>query len=125
MAFSGKVLYPAKHNQREHHEAHRKDIMVDGACPKKSVSPSERMFGGATHRAGKAVGVDSGDRPGRTACAQNRHPVSVSRSQASRPAGVSPRVCGQGTLSGSSQESVQNNHINLLKFNVISIGCIQ
>ena len=83
MAFPGTVLYPAKHNQREHHEAHGKDIMVDGACPKKSVSPSERMLASAAYRAGEAVGVDPGDRPGGTPCAQNRHPVSVSRSQAS------------------------------------------
>jgi hypothetical protein len=49
MTFPGKVLYPAKQNQREHHEAHAKDIMVDGACPKKSVSPSEQLFTNTAH----------------------------------------------------------------------------
>jgi hypothetical protein len=41
MVFPGKILYPAKENQGEHHEAHGQNIMVDGACPKKSLSPSE------------------------------------------------------------------------------------
>jgi len=44
MTFSGIVLYPAKHNQREGHEAQRQDIMVDGESPKKFVSPSQPMF---------------------------------------------------------------------------------
>ncbi len=83
MTFPGKVLYPAKQKQGGCHEAHGKDIMVDGACPKKSVPPSERMFASAAYRAGEAVGVDPGGRPGGTTCAQDRHPVSVSRSQAS------------------------------------------
>ena len=83
MSFPGTVLYPAKHNQREHHEAHGKDIMVDGACPKKFVSPSERMLANAAYQAGKAFSRDPGDRRGGAACAQSRHPVSVSRSQAS------------------------------------------
>jgi hypothetical protein len=30
MVFSGKALSPIKHNQRGHHEARGKDIMVDG-----------------------------------------------------------------------------------------------
>jgi hypothetical protein len=49
MGFLGKVLYPAKQSQGEHHEAHGKKSMVDGACPKKSVSPSERMFANAAY----------------------------------------------------------------------------
>jgi hypothetical protein len=49
MAIPGTVLYPAKQSRGEHHEAHRKDIMVDGACPKKSVSSSERMFANAAY----------------------------------------------------------------------------
>jgi hypothetical protein len=44
MAFSGKILYPAKKNQRERHEAHGKDIMVAGPCPKKSISSSEQLL---------------------------------------------------------------------------------
>jgi hypothetical protein len=44
MAFLGIVLYPAKPNQGECHEAHRHNIMVDGACPKKSVPSSEPML---------------------------------------------------------------------------------
>jgi len=38
MALSGIVLYPAKLSQKACNEAHRQDIMVDGACPKKPVS---------------------------------------------------------------------------------------
>ena len=80
MAVSGKILYSAKQNLGECHQAHGKDIMVDGACPKKSVPPSERMFASVAYRAGEAVGVEPGDRPGGTPCAQNRRSVSVSRS---------------------------------------------
>lgn len=64
MAFSGIVLYPAILSQKECHEAHRQDIMVDGACPKKSVSPFEPMFTSTTYRTGGTLGVDSGDSPG-------------------------------------------------------------
>jgi len=49
MAFPGTILYPAKQSRGEHHEAHGKDIMVDEPCPKKSVSPSERMFANAAY----------------------------------------------------------------------------
>ena len=77
MSFYGKGLYPANQNRGECHEAHGKDIMVDGSCPKKSVPPPERMFASAASQAGKAVGVNPGSRPGGTTCAQNHHPVSV------------------------------------------------
>lgn len=84
MASPGKVLHPVKQNQGECHEAHGKDIMVNEVCPKKkSVSLSERMFANAAYRAGEAVGVDHGNRPGGTACGQNPYPASASRSQAS------------------------------------------
>jgi hypothetical protein len=63
MAFLGTVLYPAKQEQGECHEAHRQDIMVDGACPKKSVPPFEPMFDNAAHRTGGEVGVHLGDTP--------------------------------------------------------------
>jgi len=41
MPFIGIVLYPAKQNQRGWHEDQREDIMIDGACPRKSISPSK------------------------------------------------------------------------------------
>lgn len=83
MAFPGIVLYPAKQSQGEYHEAHGQDIMVDGVCPKKSVSPSEPLFDNATCRTGEAVGVHPGDSPGRAVCAKKRHSLSISRTQAS------------------------------------------
>ena len=49
MAFLGEIMYPAKKNQREHHEAHGKDIMVDWACPKKSDFPSEQLFASSAY----------------------------------------------------------------------------
>jgi hypothetical protein len=63
MAFQGKVLYPAKQSQGECHEAHRQDIMVDGACPKKSVPPFKPMSYIATYRTGREIGVHPGDSP--------------------------------------------------------------
>lgn len=55
MASFGIVLYPAKLNQGEYHEAHRQDIMVDGSCPKKFVSPSEPMLINTAYRSGGAL----------------------------------------------------------------------
>ena len=43
MTFPGIVLYPAKQNQGECHEARRQDIMVDGSSPKKFIPPSQAM----------------------------------------------------------------------------------
>jgi hypothetical protein len=57
MTFPGIVLYPAKLNQGEYHEAHGKNIMVDGVCPKKSVPPSEPMPASTAYRSGGAVSV--------------------------------------------------------------------
>jgi hypothetical protein len=37
--------------------------MVDGLCPKKSVSPSELMFENTAYRTGKEPGVNAGDYP--------------------------------------------------------------
>jgi hypothetical protein len=64
MAFLGTVLYPAKQEQGECHEAHRQDIMVDGTCPKKSVPPFEPMLDNAAYRTGGEVGVHPGDTSG-------------------------------------------------------------
>ncbi len=41
MAFSSVVLYPAKINKGECHEARRQDIMIDGSSPKKFIAPSQ------------------------------------------------------------------------------------
>lgn len=78
MAFLGIVLYPVKQSQGDCHEAHRQDIMVDGTCPKKSVSPTEPMFDNTAYQAGGSVGVNPGDSPGRTACAKERHSLTLS-----------------------------------------------
>jgi hypothetical protein len=40
MAFSGIVWLRQNKNQEDANEAQGKNIMVDGYCPKKSVSPS-------------------------------------------------------------------------------------
>jgi hypothetical protein len=58
MAFLGMVLYPAKHKRGGCHETHRKDIMVDGARPTKSVSPSQPMLKNTTYRARGTPGVN-------------------------------------------------------------------
>jgi hypothetical protein len=44
-------------------KAPRQDIMVDGLCPKNSVSSSEPMFDNAAYRPGRESGFNSGDYP--------------------------------------------------------------
>jgi hypothetical protein len=50
---------PPKQTHGDADEAHRQNIMVDGSCPKKFVSASERMLGDLPHRAGTTTGINS------------------------------------------------------------------
>ena len=70
MAIPSKVLYPAKQNRGECHEAHGKDIMVDGENPKKFVPPSQPMFTNSTDWTRGTAGIDPGNGPNRTICAE-------------------------------------------------------
>jgi hypothetical protein len=54
----GIILYHQKIAKENADEAQEQDIMVDGSCPNKFVSSSERMLRHNSHRAGRAIGIN-------------------------------------------------------------------
>ena len=57
MAFPGIVLHPAKRSQGGFHKDRKKVIIVDGACPRESLFPSEWMIEDTTYRSGGTLGI--------------------------------------------------------------------